>query len=172
MLMSLSNLSTSTCKINSDLDIDTEKRLPELKTELILNIKNSKLLKDTIPNKLQNYANQLNNENINNNTQSEYELQNVAFRLLENLTVVNNNNNVKRSPSVKLYNKTDSMLRKRKIEKNLKVVNVDDLKEWKCPNISQSRNVECGCDIPHTLRCSGNIHSLEVISYSIIGCMK
>lgn len=37
--------------------------------------------------------------------------------------------------------------------------------EWQCPNITSSRNLECGCDMPHTLRCSGDIHSLGVSLY-------
>lgn len=62
---------------------------------------------------------------------------------------------------VKLYNKPDS--RKRKIERK-SVVSDADLVEWHCPNISQSKNLEhlCSCDMPHTLRCSGDIHTLEV----------
>lgn len=59
----------------------------------------------------------------------------------------------------KLYNKADS--RKRKLEKKSIIINPDEV-EWKCPNISSNRNLECGCDMPHTLRCSGDIHSLEV----------
>lgn len=61
----------------------------------------------------------------------------------------------------KLYNKADS--RKRKIERKSVVSDVD-LAEWHCPNISQSKNLEhlCSCDMPHTLRCSGDIHTLEV----------
>lgn len=62
---------------------------------------------------------------------------------------------------IKLYNKADP--RKRKIERKSIVSDVN-LAEWHCPNISQSKNLEhlCSCDMPHTLRCSGDIHSLEV----------
>lgn len=64
--------------------------------------------------------------------------------------------------AVKLYNKADS--RKRKIERKSIVADVD-LAEWHCPNISQSKHLEhlCSCDMPHTLRCSGDIHTLEVM---------
>lgn len=63
--------------------------------------------------------------------------------------------------SPKLYNKANS--RKRKLDDKA-VFYHRDLLEWKCPNVSQSRNLECGCDIPHTLRCSGDIHGLELIA--------
>lgn len=57
----------------------------------------------------------------------------------------------------KLYNKANS--RKRKLELD------PDLTDWKCPNISEnSRFLECGCDMPHTLRCSGDIHGLEQLA--------
>lgn len=57
----------------------------------------------------------------------------------------------------KLYNKVNS--RKRKLELD------PDLTDWKCPNISEnSRFLECGCDMPHTLRCSGDIHGLEQLA--------
>uniref|UniRef100_A0A1Q3F951 Putative conserved plasma membrane protein n=1 Tax=Culex tarsalis TaxID=7177 RepID=A0A1Q3F951_CULTA len=39
-----------------------------------------------------------------------------------------------------------------------------DLGDWKCPNVSQSTNLECGCDMPHTLRCRGDLHGLEMIA--------
>lgn len=35
---------------------------------------------------------------------------------------------------------------------------------WKCPEIKHTDDLECGCDIPHTLRCSGNIHGLEILA--------
>lgn len=61
--------------------------------------------------------------------------------------------------SGKLYNKTD--LRKRKI----KSASIDSYADWKCPNISEnSRYLECGCDMPQTLRCSGDIHGLQQIA--------
>lgn len=61
--------------------------------------------------------------------------------------------------SGKLYNKTD--LRKRKI----KSASIDSIADWKCPNISEnSRYLECGCDMPQTLRCSGDIHGLQQIA--------
>ena len=36
---------------------------------------------------------------------------------------------------------------------------------WKCPNITDSRSqTECGCDVPLTLRCSGDVHGLSLIA--------
>lgn len=62
----------------------------------------------------------------------------------------------------KVYNKND--LRKRKI----KSADIDQLADWKCPNISEnSRYLECGCDIPYTLRCSGDIHGLQQIAQGL-----
>lgn len=59
----------------------------------------------------------------------------------------------------KVFNKND--LRKRKI----KSTSIDQLIDWKCPNISEnSRYLECGCDMPYTLRCSGDIHGLQQIA--------
>lgn len=49
------------------------------------------------------------------------------------------------------------MLDKRKIS-----VDIDN--NWKCPNINRNQNVECGCDMPHTLRCTGNLLGLELIA--------
>lgn len=65
--------------------------------------------------------------------------------------------------NAKLYNKADS--RKRKIEKKSILIDRNQINDWKCPNISEnSRYLECGCDMPHTLRCSGDIHGLEQIA--------
>lgn len=64
----------------------------------------------------------------------------------------------------KVYNKND--LRKRKIKSTeIDQLTIDD---WKCPNISEnSRYLECGCDIPYTLRCSGDIHGLQQIAHGL-----
>lgn len=59
----------------------------------------------------------------------------------------------------KVYNKND--LRKRKV----KSTGIYPYADWKCPNISEnSRYLECGCDMPQTLRCSGDIHGLQQIA--------
>lgn len=65
--------------------------------------------------------------------------------------------------SGKVYNKND--LRKRKIKSTGFDQLIDD---WKCPNLSEnSRYLECGCDIPYTLRCSGDIHGLQQIAQGL-----
>lgn len=35
---------------------------------------------------------------------------------------------------------------------------------WTCPNITDQRTLECGCDMPLTLRCSGDVHGLALIA--------
>uniref|UniRef100_A0A182PQK8 LRRCT domain-containing protein n=1 Tax=Anopheles epiroticus TaxID=199890 RepID=A0A182PQK8_9DIPT len=42
-----------------------------------------------------------------------------------------------------------------------------DLGDWRCPNVTEGANLECSCDLPHTLRCSGDLHGLEVIADSL-----
>uniref|UniRef100_A0A182XYQ4 Uncharacterized protein n=1 Tax=Anopheles stephensi TaxID=30069 RepID=A0A182XYQ4_ANOST len=44
---------------------------------------------------------------------------------------------------------------------------IRDLGDWRCPNVSEGANLECSCDLPHTLRCSGDLHGLEVIADSL-----
>lgn len=71
-------------------------------------------------------------------------------------------NNKLKASTAKLYNKMDA--RKRKI----KSAQVDSYADWKCPNISvNSRYLECGCDMPQTLRCSGDIHGLQQIAHGL-----
>lgn len=54
-----------------------------------------------------------------------------------------------------------SDFRKRKV----KSVVINQMVDWQCPNITgNSRYLECSCDIPYTLRCSGDIHGLEQIA--------
>lgn len=35
--------------------------------------------------------------------------------------------------------------------------------EWKCPEIAEQPIVECSCDMPHTLRCTGDKTALGTI---------
>ncbi|XP_058053682.1 uncharacterized protein LOC131205551 [Anopheles bellator] len=42
-----------------------------------------------------------------------------------------------------------------------------DLSDWQCPRVASSDKLECSCDLPHTLRCSGDLHGLEVIADSL-----
>ncbi|ALC41412.1 Lrt, partial [Drosophila busckii] len=70
-------------------------------------------------------------------------------------------------PTVKYFNK--SVPKKRKAEEVSSLplpVDSDGLLEWKCPNISNTRNteLECGCDLPHTLRCNIDLHGLLLVA--------
>ncbi|KAK4884114.1 hypothetical protein RN001_000385 [Aquatica leii] len=38
---------------------------------------------------------------------------------------------------------------------------------WKCPDINQEPIVECSCDMPHTLRCTGDRSALQVIGRTL-----
>lgn len=38
-----------------------------------------------------------------------------------------------------------------------------DLELWKCPEIAQQPIVECSCDMPHTLRCTGDRTAMQII---------
>lgn len=86
----------------------------------------------------------------------------LPIKTIENATTVSDiiTFNSTKATLPKLYKKADP--RKRKIERKSVIIS-PDLTDWKCPNISSSRNLECGCDMPHTLRCSGDVHSLQVI---------
>lgn len=37
----------------------------------------------------------------------------------------------------------------------------DRVDDWKCPNVTGA-NIECSCDFPHTLRCTGDRAALQV----------
>lgn len=56
--------------------------------------------------------------------------------------------------------KTTLLLRKNISESHSKAA-VDG---WKCPNITDNKSLECGCDVPLTLRCSGDVHGLSLIA--------
>lgn len=95
----------------------------------------------------------------------DYLITTISINTIENATtipdVTTSNTTITKASLPKLYKKADP--RKRKIERKSIIIN-PDLTDWKCPNISSSRNLlECGCDMPHTLRCSGDVHSLQVI---------
>lgn len=62
-----------------------------------------------------------------------------------------------------MFNKTFPGKRKLN-KKSILEPEINSSTEWKCPNITRTHDVECGCDLPHTLRCSGNLHGLEMIS--------
>ncbi|TDG50717.1 hypothetical protein AWZ03_002706 [Drosophila navojoa] len=67
----------------------------------------------------------------------------------------------------KYFNKSSPRKRKAEEVSSLPLPgDTDGLREWKCPNISDSRNaeLECGCDLPHTLRCNIDLHGLLVLA--------
>ncbi|KAH8410962.1 hypothetical protein KR222_003705 [Zaprionus bogoriensis] len=69
--------------------------------------------------------------------------------------------------SGKYFNKGTPRKRKAEEVSSLPLpVDTDGLLEWKCPNISGTRNaeLECGCDLPHTLRCNIDLHGLLLLA--------
>ncbi|XP_065082699.1 uncharacterized protein Lrt [Ochlerotatus camptorhynchus] len=65
--------------------------------------------------------------------------------------------------TLKYVNKAE-LGKKRFEKKSALVTQAIDLGDWQCPNITQNSNLECGCDMPHTLRCRGDLHGLELIA--------
>ena len=78
--------------------------------------------------------------------------------------------NVKSSPKPKYVNKSASNADKKSsliLRKNLSLTQSKLIEDgnWKCPNITDNRSLECGCDVPLTLRCSGaDVHALSLIA--------
>lgn len=71
------------------------------------------------------------------------------------------------SPSVTVTTQDDGMT------KNLSHVPSLSLPDtvWECPNITEA-GVECSCDFPHTLRCTGDRTALQVIEANAIAHMS
>ncbi|KAH8280249.1 hypothetical protein KR018_000915, partial [Drosophila ironensis] len=71
-----------------------------------------------------------------------------------------------KSFSGKFVNKSSTRKRKAEQVSTLPLALDDGLTEWKCPNITGSRNaeLECGCDLPHTLRCNIDLHGLLILA--------
>ncbi|SPP73820.1 TLR4 interactor with leucine rich repeats [Drosophila guanche] len=71
-----------------------------------------------------------------------------------------------KSSAVKYFNKGTPKKRKAEQVSSLPLPVDDGLMEWKCPNITSSRNaeLECGCDLPHTLRCNIDLHGLLLLA--------
>ncbi|XP_011196366.2 toll-like receptor 9 [Zeugodacus cucurbitae] len=65
----------------------------------------------------------------------------------------------------KLYNK--GLPKRRKAGEISAIPVYDPSVEWKCPNVTSSRSLECGCDLPHTLRCTGDLHGLTVLASNL-----
>ncbi|XP_026842710.1 slit homolog 3 protein isoform X1 [Drosophila persimilis] len=72
----------------------------------------------------------------------------------------------KSKSAVKYFNKSTPKKRKAEQVSSLPLPVDDGLMEWKCPNITGSRNaeLECGCDLPHTLRCNIDLHGLLLLA--------
>lgn len=64
--------------------------------------------------------------------------------------------------TAKFVNKGSSIKRHRESVDVSSIPIGDATTEWRCPNITGSRSLECGCDLPHTLRCNGDVHGLTV----------
>ncbi|XP_020806720.1 slit homolog 3 protein [Drosophila serrata] len=71
-----------------------------------------------------------------------------------------------KSSSGKYVNKSSPRKRKAEQVSSLPLPVDDGLTEWKCPNITGTRNaeLECGCDLPHTLRCNIDLHGLLLLA--------
>ncbi|XP_062136504.1 slit homolog 1 protein [Drosophila sulfurigaster albostrigata] len=70
-------------------------------------------------------------------------------------------------PGSKYFNKSSPKKRKAEEVSSLPLpIDSDGQLEWKCPNISGTRNadLECGCDLPHTLRCNIDLHGLQLLA--------
>ncbi|KAI8127067.1 Reticulon-4 receptor-like 2 [Lucilia cuprina] len=66
--------------------------------------------------------------------------------------------------TAKLFNK-GSQKKKHKDDVDVSSVPIEDVsREWMCPNISDTRSIECACDLPHTLRCNGDVHGLTILA--------
>ncbi|XP_017051124.1 uncharacterized protein LOC108094837 [Drosophila ficusphila] len=71
-----------------------------------------------------------------------------------------------KSSSGKFVNKSSPRKRKAEQVSSLPLPVDDGLIEWKCPNITGTQNaeLECGCDLPHTLRCNIDLHGMMLLS--------
>lgn len=62
----------------------------------------------------------------------------------------------------KFFNKASPKKKHKEAVDVSSIIMGDDSIEWRCPNITGSRSLECACDLPHTLRCNGDVHGLTV----------
>lgn len=61
------------------------------------------------------------------------------------------------------FQKKSQMLMKKSLERKEEILSFTN-STWECPNVTHNRNLECGCDVKFTLRCSGDVHGLELIA--------
>ncbi|XP_030368949.1 slit homolog 3 protein [Scaptodrosophila lebanonensis] len=90
-----------------------------------------------------------------------------AYRPTSNANPAPGSGGNKSKATMKYYNKSSPKKRKAEEVSSLPLPIDDELLEWKCPNITGARSLECGCDLPHTLRCNGDLHGLEVLADSL-----
>ncbi|KAG5678843.1 hypothetical protein PVAND_008476 [Polypedilum vanderplanki] len=71
---------------------------------------------------------------------------------------------VKNLPKPKYVNKSQDKKSSIIFRQNLSSSKTAEDGNWQCPNITDNRSLECGCDVPFTLRCSGDVHGLALIA--------
>ncbi|XP_055380257.1 slit homolog 1 protein [Condylostylus longicornis] len=106
-------------------------------------------------------------DDISNTNYQNILMKNNSEILIKSSTPSDTNKlkNTKSTYYTKHINKISTNKKKNPIENKPILLNPDDDSiEWKCPNITVTKNLECGCDLPHTLRCSGDIHGLSVLA--------
>lgn len=87
-----------------------------------------------------------------------------------NTSIISNSQSQSSSPKVlskasKFVNKPN--LLSRKIDRPPSIPTTPDPGVWECPNITQTKSLECGCDLPHTLRCSGDLHGMALLARAL-----
>ncbi|KAL9916145.1 leucine-rich tendon-specific protein isoform 1-T1 [Glossina fuscipes fuscipes] len=103
------------------------------------------------------------NANITNTTITTTSTTTIVTRLTP---AIKDEKNITSSATLKqtakFFNKSSS--KKRKTVDVSSIPIGDSSTEWRCPNITGMRSLECGCDLPHTLRCNGDLHGLGVLA--------
>ncbi|KAM7345896.1 leucine-rich tendon-specific protein isoform 1-T7 [Cochliomyia hominivorax] len=92
-------------------------------------------------------------------------LSSIKSTLFDNTSMTQNQLSTKKVG--KLFNKGSP---KRRLKASIDVSSIlleNDSTGWMCPNITSSRSLECACDMPHTLRCNGDIHGLTSLSENL-----
>uniref|UniRef100_A0A1A9WWJ0 LRRCT domain-containing protein n=1 Tax=Glossina brevipalpis TaxID=37001 RepID=A0A1A9WWJ0_9MUSC len=125
---------------------------------LILILLNLTKVKMIVVDKLMNV-----NANITNTTITTTSTTTIVTRLTP---AIKDEKNVTSSSTLKqtakFFNKSSS--KKRKTVDVSSIPIGDSGIEWRCPNITGVRSLECGCDLPHTLRCNGDLHGLGILA--------
>jgi hypothetical protein len=117
----------------------------------------------------------LNVQQDNKASQTEASASHGSFKINQSLDNKQNQNEDKNQsyvnknlPKPKYVNKSASNADKKSsllIRKNIsESYSQSAIDGWKCPTITDNKSLECGCDVPLTLRCSGDVHSLSLIA--------